>query len=362
MKSRHYARGSLLLPGAHRVVIRKSGRVRIYWRSGRERGAITFGTFAGDTLAEAEAAERAAAGEIARRYAEFVRPATAPGYVAKLVEEYIASPDFSRLADSTRRVWRGHLDAIKDVFGLTTLEAMQREGARAAIYAWRDTMAATPRTANIRLTVLARVFSWGVDHERVKRNPAAGIGRLDEGPGRADIIWQDDELARLVAACPPHVARAVRLAALTGLRKADVVGLTWSEIDFARGVIDRATLKSGRRQRAVIPILPATRAVLDECPRLGPVVLTTAQGRPWASADAFDSSLRPALTACGVGKHFHDLRGTAATRFFSAGLSVAEVARIMGWREAEAERIAERYTDRRAVVESIAARLQPRTA
>lgn len=361
MKSRRSANGSrLMLPGAHRVVIRKAGRVRIYWRSGRERGAITFGTFAADTLAEAEALERAAAGDLAKRYSELVRPSTAPGFMAKLIEEYIASPDFNRLAASTKRVWRGHLDGIKDVFGQTTLDAMQREGARAAIYAWRDTMAATPRTANIRLTVLARVFSWGVDYEKLKRNPAAGIGRLDEGPGRADIIWHDDELARLVNACPAPVARAVRLAALTGLRKADVVGLTWSEVDFARGVIDRATLKSGRRTRAVIPILPATRAVLDECPRLAPQVLTNAHGRPWKDADSFDSSLRPALIACGVDKHFHDLRGTAATRFFAAGLSVSEVARIMGWREAEAERIAERYTDRRAVVEGIAARLQRR--
>lgn len=351
-----------MLPGAHRVVIRKAGRVRIYWRSGRERGAVTFGNFAGDTLAEAEALERAAAGDLARRYSELVRPSTAPGYVAKLIEDYIASPDFARLAASTRRVWRGHLDAIKDIFGSTTLDAMQREGSRALIYEWRDTMATTPRTANIRLTVLARVFSWGVDHERIKRNPAQGVSRLDEGPGRAEIIWHDDELARLVNACPPPVARAVRIAALTGLRKADVVALAWSDVDFARGVIDRATLKSGRRQRAVIPILPELRAVLDECPRIGPLVLTNAQGRPWRTADSFDSSFRPALNACGVDKHFHDLRGTAATRFFAAGLSVAEVARIMGWREAEAERIADRYMDRRAVVEGIAARLQVRGA
>jgi integrase len=219
-------------------------------------------------------------------------------------------------------------------------------------------MAHKPRTANIRLTVLARVFSWGVDRGRLKRNPAAGVTRLDEGPGRAEIIWADHELAALLARCPAPVARAVRLAALTGLRKADVVALTWSEVDFARGVIDRATLKSGRRQRAVIPILPELRALLDECPRIATQVITGAHGRPWRSADTFDSSFRPALDACGVDKHFHDLRGTAATRFFAAGLSVAEVAHILGWKEAEAERIASRYMDRRSVVESIAARLQ----
>lgn len=363
MSLKRYGRGSrLMLPGAHRVVIRKPGRVRIYWRTGRERGAITFGTFAGATEAEAVAAETAAAGQLAARYAEHVRPTTAPGFVAKLIEEYIASPEFARLAVSTKRVWRGHLDGIKDTFGKVTLDGIQRAEARGIIYAWRDTMAATPRTANIRLTVLARVFSWGVDRGRLKTNPAAAITRLDEGPGRAEIIWADHELAALLAHCTPHVARAVRLAALTGLRKADVVALTWSEVDFTRGVIDRATLKSGRRQRAVIPILPELRALLEECPRRAPQVITGAHGRPWRSADTFDSSFRPALDACGVDKHFHDLRGTAATRFFAAGLSVADVAHIMGWKEAEAERIASRYMDRRSVVESIAARLQAKRA
>jgi integrase len=349
-----------MLPGAHRVVIRKSGRVRIYWRTGRERGAVTFGSFSAATEAEACAAELAAAADLAKRYAEYVRPSTAPGYVAKLIEEYIASPDFNRLAATTKRVWRGHLDGIKDQFGAVTLEGIQKEGARGAIYEWRDTMADKPRTANIRLTVLSRVFSWGVDHEKLRRNPAQGVTRLDEGPGRADIIWHDDELALLLRHCPAPVARAVRIAALTGLRKADVIGLTWGDVDFARGVIDRATLKSGRRQRAVIPILPELRAVLDECPRAALQVVTNRHGRPWRSADSFDSSFRPALDSSGVDKHFHDLRGTAATRFFAAGLSVSEVARIMGWREAEAERIADRYMDRRSVVESIAARLQQR--
>lgn len=44
--------------------------------------------------------------------------------------------------------------------------------------------------------------------------------------------------------------------------------------------------------------------------------------------------------------HFHDLRGTAATRFYVAGLSEREIAEIMGWEEESVSRIIRRYVDR----------------
>jgi integrase len=36
--------------------------------------------------------------------------------------------------------------------------------------------------------------------------------------------------------------------------------------------------------------------------------------------------------------HFHDLRGTAATRFYIAGLSVRIIAEVMGWEEEYVEK------------------------
>lgn len=339
-----------MLPGAHRVVIRKSGKTRIYWYAGRERGAPSLGIFSAPTLAEAEALQRAAAKEIAERYASFARPQLAPGYMSSLIADF-RKDALPALAASTRKVWGGHIDAIDAVFGATSLRGMQRRGARTIIKRWHETMRATPRTANYRLTVLSRILSWGVDEERLERNPAARIARLDEGPGRAAIVWKPAELDRLLGHCSHEVARAVRLAALTGLRLGDVVDLNWSEVEG--GFIDRRTRKSNRRQRVVIPIYPDLRALLDECPKIGPKVITNSRGKPWKNGDAFDSSLRPALTAAGVGKHFHDLRGTAATRMRAAGLSIPQIAAAMGWSDTEAERIVPRYVDLAAVARGL---------
>jgi len=46
--------------------------------------------------------------------------------------------------------------------------------------------------------------------------------------------------------------------------------------------------------------------------------------------------------------HFHDLRGTAATRFYVAGLSIRAIGEILGWEEDNVEKIIRKYVARGA--------------
>jgi len=48
----------------------------------------------------------------------------------------------------------------------------------------------------------------------------------------------------------------------------------------------------------------------------------------------------------GKNLHFHDLRGTAATNFYRAGLTTREIAEIMAWSEELVERLIDRYVKR----------------
>ncbi|MGV1803795.1 tyrosine-type recombinase/integrase [Agrobacterium vitis] len=51
--------------------------------------------------------------------------------------------------------------------------------------------------------------------------------------------------------------------------------------------------------------------------------------------------------------HFHDLRGTAATKFYIAGFSVRVIAEIMAWEEEQVEKIIRRYVGRSSPTEEI---------
>ena len=190
-------------------------------------------------------------------------------------------------------------------------------------------------------------------------NPCEGIKGLYGGGHRSEIIWHDADIAALKRVCSVEIAHAVDLAATTGLRLNDLVRLSWWHVSDLEIVIK--TSKSRQRQEARIPIYDALRAVLTGIPKRSTTVLTNSLGRPW-TANSLGGTVSTIKKAAGLAAlHFHDLRGTAATRFYVAGLPERAIAEIMGWEEEHVAKIIRRYVDRTAATKAIIAQLNERS-
>jgi integrase len=165
------------------------------------------------------------------------------------------------------------------------------------------------------------------------------------------------DIAQLKRACAAEIAHAVDLAATTGLRLSDLLRLSWSHI--GDDAITIATGKSKGRREAIIPLYAELNAVLASIPKRSTTLLTSSKRRPW-TADGFGSSFNKAKIDAGMNErdlHFHDLRGTAATKFYTAGLSERVIAEIMGWEEGYVAKIIRRYVARAAATKAIIAQL-----
>lgn len=293
--------------------------------------------------------------EFVAELAEAQRQARAPNTsrVSGLIVAYKASPAWTDLADSTRKVWSPWLQRIDDHFGPLAVRQFGRPEIKPDIRKWRDKRRSTPRAADTGMQVLSRLLSFAVSEGLIGLNPCAGIERLHD-TDRSEIIWTEDELASLKAVASPELWWATRLAALTGLRQDDCRKLTWSEIgDLA---IERRTGKSRGRKVALVPIYVELRELLDEIPRRAVQVLTNTRGVPWRSG--LSDSFADAAARAGVDKHFHDLRGTAATRLYLAGFTLREIAETLAWDEDHVERIINRYVRRDALLRERIARLE----
>lgn len=356
------------LPGAHRNVRRRGGRLVAYWQAWR--GGPAIGKFEGATLSDLVKAERNGAAELAEGYAAARRTEIPKDTLAGLVAEYKKSPEYHRLAGSTLKEWSRWLDRIVEDLGTFPALALKAKGARRAIIAWRNRFAATPRTADYAVQVIRRVLSWAVDNELASANPAIGIDALYASDRSGEIV-EPDELAAVLANTSPALSRYVRLAIATGLRRGDLNRLKWSDVNETS--IEMATGKSRGRKRIIVPLYDEARAVIVECKALQtepysasdkpPVasvyVLTTQHGRPWSKDGPTGGWVR-AVAACQppVTKHLHDLRGTAATFFMLHGLSDEQIADIMGWSTVEdVTKIRRRYVDRDRIALGIVARL-----
>lgn len=276
--------------------------------------------------------------------------------IRALVADYKASPAFTGLAETTRRIWTRWLDRIVDRFGDYRVGLFDHpEKIRPVIRRWRDTWSDKPRSADYAIQVLSRVLSHAVDLDKLKTNPCVGIKSVYSND-RSEVIWTDADLAAIKAVASPEVWFAVSLAAHTGLRAGDLTKLTWAHVGGDAIVIP--TNKSRGGMSAFIPLYDGLRLLLAEIPKRSPVVLTNEKGRPWADG-VNGTSFRNArdLALPGRDLHFHDLRGTAATRFHAAGLTNREIAEVMAWEEGQVEKIIRRYVGRSAVTASIIRRL-----
>jgi integrase len=127
--------------------------------------------------------------------------------------------------------------------------------------------------------------------------------------------------------------------------------LAWSHVQDDAIIV--STGKSKHRREAIIPLYDGLPDVLASIPKRSTTILTNSKGRPWSN-DGFGTMLNNAKVAAGIGDlHFHDLRGTAATRFYVAGLPERVIAEIMGWEEESVGKIIRKYVDRAAATKAI---------
>jgi integrase len=266
-----------------------------------------------------------------------------------LVALYKGSDDYKKLADSTRRNWAPWLDKIGQHFGELRIAQFDRpEKIRPIIRRWRNQWADKPRTADYGLQVLSRVLSYGVDPlGKIAANPCEGIKQI-YSTNRSEIIWTETDIALLKKTCSADVGHAVDLAAHTGLRLGDLLRLSWSHV--GDDAISITTGKSKHRRTALIPLYDDLRRVLASIPKRSTTILTNVRRRPWTTngfGTAFDRAKVVAKMKA-QDLHFHDLRGTAVTKFYIAGIPERVIAEMMAWSEDEVAKIIRRYVGRTA--------------
>lgn len=286
--------------------------------------------------------------------------------ISDVIDRYLLSPEWDSLAQTTRRNWKLIIERIRRRWGNESVYRWSHPHRVSDVVKWRNESASQPRKADHQITVLHHLLSWARLHGHVAINAAADIPRLYKNGGRAEIIWHDDEIDRFCREASQPVADGMRLAALTGLRRADLVGLCWNEIEAVK--ISRVTLKSQpRRKRAIIPMTPALRVLLEELRTRvrkpgAETVLVNSVGDAW-SADGFGhrfNAVRDRLDirhTDGRKKHLHDVRGTYATRLVRYGLSDQEVADVLGWSASQVADIRKIYVQADVAIQALSEKI-----
>ncbi len=199
--------------------------------------------------------------------------------------------------------------------------------------------------------------------ERTSQRRVARIDQASElGPNRpflgggrrGDSKAAGEDFARLRASKP-----AFLIALETGLRRGDLIGLRWENVDLQQGWIRLVMQKT--REEVEIPISARCREALLECKRRRSLksqeVLRNARGLPY-SVLTLSRYFATAKALAGITRRLrlHDLRHTYASRLASRGVGLQIIAKALGHRST---RMTERYARpsseaaRRAILEAL---------
>jgi integrase len=128
--------------------------------------------------------------------------------------------------------------------------------------------------------LLGAIFAYAVKRHMRVDNPCRGIVKFADGKRERRLT--DDEYSSLgealraadAAGIWPPAIQAIRLLALTGWRRGEVLGLCWHELDLARRT---ATLSDTKTGRSVRPLAKAACELLHSLPRKDGLVFPPAR-------------------------------------------------------------------------------------
>jgi integrase len=306
------------MKGVKRYKDPKTGRTYCYHRPSGTRLHSEFGT--GAFFTELEKAENA-----------WKAKKPVGGTFGHLVDEYMKSPEYLRLAPRTRQDYQRIFIYLK---GIRPMPVHKLD--RAFITQLRNKAYAKHkrRFANYVVQVLSLVCKVGIGLDLIKTNPAEHVDAIRKATGERGLNrpWTAEERDAVLSAAPPHLAGPIALSRFLGVRLGDMVKMQRSA--YRDGSISFTTSKSGTEVTIPAPA-PLVRA-LEAMPKHANVRLfVNSFGEPW-TLHGFSSSFRKhvgkleAAGLVGAGLTFHGLRHSVATDMREAGYNNRQIADVLG--------------------------------
>jgi integrase len=194
----------------------------------------------------------------------------------------------------------------------------------------------SPGTTNIELRSLRAAMNRAVDWKLLSSNPFERQ-KLCMVPESAPTFFSVSDFGRLVLAIRDKWFRSlVIFAVLTGLRRAEIINLRWTDVDFERKTVrveSNADFKTKAGKRRTIALTATAIVILSEIRSAGGTDHIFSFRGKRIRAALLSKKLKRAVKDAMLEDqrlHFHSLRHTFASWLAQKGTSLYEIQKLLG--------------------------------
>ncbi len=186
-------------------------------------------------------------------------------------------------------------------------------------------------TATKAVSLLSAIYSFAVERKLVEVNPCLGVKKYKDQ--KRERFLSNEEFMRLgdalnsVEADSPVAVAAVRLLALTGCRRGEILSLRWEDIQKEQRIIVFADSKTGRK---AIPMTDPVAEVIDTLPWIKdcPYIFAGRGGKPFQGLPKVWQKIKNEAGLEDV--RLHDLRHSFASVGAMGGGSLYIIGKLLG--------------------------------
>lgn len=276
---------------------------------------------AGHTRRQAEKALAARKGDIVKGKFSIqdVRRAITFGVLAEIYIEH---------AKDTKKSWKRDITSLKNIlpfFENKRLSEISPFNIVKYMQARRENVSGA--TVNRELALMKSMFNLAIKWKKARSNPVKEVKFYKENPPRVRFL-EVDEIARLLECCAPQLKPVVITALNTGLRKNEILGIKWTDVDLERGIIYIDDSKGGEPRQIMMNGFLLRTITKLQADSGSEFVFLNKHGKPYRDIlPAFKRALRKARI---YDFRFHDLRHTFASHLAMNRTPLQMIQKLLG--------------------------------